>query len=229
MAPTARSACTRVESRKHLYASSRHRGSCLSFIGQGRGWLAKSLGTAARTGANRRLKPCTAHYLSLIIDSFRSNGDYVQRIDLGSHLILITQRVRQFAERLLALEAAANAQRSQPASFRFSVCERLRVTLATFAGKAGFRALASRSLILAKAQAPRLASLKIDSEGCVEGFDLTQPPLSEEELAAGEIVFVACMVHLLRTFLGESLMLRLIHDVWPEASFTNTGSEETTV
>jgi hypothetical protein len=156
--------------------------------------------------------------------------DHVQTIGLGAPVIPVTQRVRQFAERLPALEAAANAQRSQPAAFPFSICERLRVPLSTFAGKTGFRALASRSLAMAKMEDPRLASLKINSDGCVEGFELTEPALSEEELAAGEVVFVACMVHLLSTFLGESLMLRLIQDVWPEASFSDTDSgEETTV
>ena len=135
--------------------------------------------------------------------------------------------MRQLAERLLALEAAANGQRPREGC-HFPVCERLRVPLSMLTGKAGFEALFSRSLALARAESPRLASLEINANGVIEDCDRVQPPLSQEELAAGEVMLVAFMLQLLRTFLGESLMLRLIHDVWPEASFTDTDSGEKT-
>ena len=53
------------------------------------------------------------------------------------------------------------------------------------------------------------------------------PRLTAEELVEAEIVVVACLVELLCTFLGEALLLRLVHDLWPNASFEkiNLGKE----
>ncbi len=173
-------------------------------------------------------KRYTAVGTMLFFDRSSSKDDDVRRA-VKESIIAVTERVRRFAEQLLKLEAAERRDEPQASSDPFLVCERLRVPLSTLAGKAGFRALVSRSLALAKAEDPRFSALSVGEEGCVEGFERISPPLSGEEIAAGEAVLVACLVDLLRTFLGESLMLRLIHDVWPEAAFTDTGSgKETT-
>ena len=99
------------------------------------------------------------------------------------------------------------------------MCEKLRDLFASLAGKAGFEALLSRVLKLGKKELPRLEPLRPKRDGCFEGLADIHPPLTEQELVEAEIVLVSYVVELLSTFLGEALLLRLIHDVWPDAAF----------
>ena len=76
-----------------------------------------------------------------------------------------------------------------------------------------------RALTLTKNQIPRLAHAKVGPDGCLGNLGEIEPRMSAAEAAEGEVVLIGNMVDLLCTFLGEALALRLIQDVWPDASF----------
>lgn len=83
--------------------------------------------------------------------------------------------------------------------------------------------------MLGKKELPRLEALRVKRDDCFEGFTEIDPHLTQEEFIEAEIVIVTYMVDLLRTFLGETLLLRLVHDLWPNASFDDPGSGKDSV
>jgi len=100
------------------------------------------------------------------------------------------------------------------------VCDRLRGALTTFAGTAGFRALLSRALVLAKAESTVLASVQVREDGTlagldtiVEGKDGSLPPGGGE----GAPLLVSHLLDLLIALIGRSLTMRLVGDAWPDA------------
>ncbi|MEX2219647.1 MAG: hypothetical protein WD749_12910 [Phycisphaerales bacterium] len=123
------------------------------------------------------------------------------------------------ARRLFALEAAAPGRPragaasldGDPASAA-RVCEKLGIVLTAFAGTAGFRALLSRALALAKAKEPALAPVTILEDGSLGGLDNLPGPGRGEEAQ----VLVAQLLDLLAVFIGEPLTLRLVRDAWPD-------------
>ena len=119
-----------------------------------------------------------------------------------------TPTTRELAQRLLAYEAggAGAAMPNTPAVSR--VCDKLRRPLSTLAGAAGFRSLLARALTLAKRESPALGTWEVKADGSLEGMD--------GEAASSGAVLIAHLIGLMTTFIGESLTLRLLHDVWPD-------------
>jgi uncharacterized membrane protein len=95
-------------------------------------------------------------------------------------------------------------------------CEQLRVALAKFLGTAGYRSLMVRALALAKAETPSLAPVQVLLDGSLDGI------CPKDSEAAG--VVLVNLLSLLVTFLGERMTLRLVLDVWPNASLDETDS-----
>lgn len=141
-------------------------------------------------------------------------------------LIPLTRRVLLLAEELLTLEGRATEDLPATSERSLRVCERLRVPLALLVGRTGYETLLSRALMLTQAEFPRLDAVTVKPGDCLEGFGDINPRLSEPEAREGEILVVGYLLELLRTFLGETLMLRLIRDVWPTASFADTRPEQ---
>ena len=106
---------------------------------------------------------------------------------------------------------------------RFALCEKLAHPLSALAGKMGFQSLLSRALTLTKSEIPRLLPTKVEPDGCVDLSEI-QPHLSVEEATQGEVALVANILQLLCTFLGEALVLRILRQIWPEASFSERES-----
>ena len=113
---------------------------------------------------------------------------------------------RELARRLLAYEAAGTANADAQAVCR--VCDKLRRPLTTLAGAAGFRSLLARALTLAKQESPLLGAWEVKSDGSLQGLN--------GEAAQSGAVLIAHLIGLMITFIGESLTLRLLHDVWLE-------------
>ena len=130
------------------------------------------------------------------------------------------------AQRLLAYQDAAG-KTSEPTEFAaFGVCERLRQPLITLAGVAGFRSLLSRALTLARAEAPSLSAVQVAADGSLKGLDELEPQIDKGQARDGGAILIAQLIGLLLTFIGEGLTLRLVQDVWPEASFEGRDSEK---
>jgi hypothetical protein len=129
------------------------------------------------------------------------------------------------AQRLLAYEAVAG-ENSEPAeSAAFRVFAKLRLALITLAGLAGFRSLLSRALTLARADAPDLSAVEVAADGSLKGLDELASQ-AQEETQEGGVVLLTQLIGLLLTFIGNDLTLRLVQDVWPEASFDGMSGKE---
>ena len=119
-----------------------------------------------------------------------------------------TPTTRELAQRLLAYEAVEAATANADTQTVCRVCDKLRRPLTTLAGAAGFRSLLARALTLAKRESPVLAAWEVKSDGSLQGLN--------GEAAQSGAVLIAQLIGLMITFIGESLTLRLLQDVWPD-------------
>ena len=108
----------------------------------------------------------------------------------------------------------------------FPVCEKLRLHLATFMGKTGFHTLLARSLALSIEEVPWLCAVRARADDSLEGLEALQSQLSPEEFSEGEVVVLAQLLGLLMAFIGETLTLRLVRELWPDIPLNDWNSEE---
>src|SRR5450755_1276075 len=129
--------------------------------------------------------------------------------------------MRDLAHRLLTYEAGA-AKTSEPVeSPTLRVYEKLRQSLGEFVGVAGFYSLASRALALARPKAPSLGAAQVSTDGALQGLDEIETHFEIDKNQAGDggIILIACLLGLLRIFLGEALTLSLLRNAWPGEAF----------
>lgn len=117
-----------------------------------------------------------------------------------------TLATRELAQRLLAYEEVETSPAKADMHAVSRVCDKLRLPLTTLAGAAGFRSLLARALTLAKRESPVLDAWEVKSDGSLQGLN--------GEASQSGTVLIAHLIGLMITFIGESLTLRLLHDVW---------------
>ena len=117
-------------------------------------------------------------------------------------------KIRELVGRLLVSEEAETRHSQENIQAVTRVCDKLRRPFATLAGVAGFRSLLARALTLAKQESPDLDGWEVKADGSLEGLN--------GDAAESGAVLIANLIGLMITFIGESLTLRLLHDVWPE-------------
>ena len=122
---------------------------------------------------------------------------------------------RELAQRLLTYEAVGDGTANADTQAVCRVCDKLRRSLTTVAGAAGFRSLLARALTLAKKESPLLSAWEVKSDGSLQGLN--------GEAAQSGAVLIAQLIGLMITFIGESLTLRLLHDVWPDLPSPETN------
>ncbi len=133
---------------------------------------------------------------------------------------------RKLARRLLIYEAAAGKSSGPTESAASRVCEKLRQSLCSITGVAGFRSILLRALVLARSKAPSLGPVQVAPDGYLKGLDQIGPQeekVKNQAVEAGAIL-IAQLLDLLLLFIGEGITLRLVHDVWPEAAFNDRDS-----
>lgn len=130
---------------------------------------------------------------------------------------------RNLVRWLLATEAAAHASPVNGYEV-LAVCEKLRNPLCVLAGLAGFKSLLSRALTLARAEDPSLNGVRVSEEGFLDGLDKADRQLGPPGAVQGEFL-IACLIDLLITFIGQSLVLQIVRDVWPDAPFESPELE----
>jgi hypothetical protein len=118
----------------------------------------------------------------------------------------------------MSYEADGNQSAELRTPFVFHVCDKLRPHLATLMGVAGFRALLSRSLVLAQEEARSLRAVHVKSDGSLAGLEELQAQVAPDDFFEGKVVLLAQLLGLLVAFIGEKLMLQMVRDVWPELS-----------
>ena len=129
--------------------------------------------------------------------------------------------MRNFAERLIAYETNGNQSPGAKTPAACLVSEKLRPPLATLMGSTGFRALLSRALVLANAEAAWLRAVQVNADGALEGLDALDAQVDPDEMFEGCVVLLAQLLGLLAAFIGENLTLRLVQEVWPKLSLND--------
>ena len=124
--------------------------------------------------------------------------------------------MRDFAERLIAYETKGNKSSETKTAAVFLVGEKLGLHLATFMGKVGFSALYSRALVLANAEVPWLRAVHVKADGSLGGLDALGAQVNPAEIFEGKVVLLAQVLGLLVAFIGGSLTLRLMREIWPK-------------
>ena len=122
---------------------------------------------------------------------------------------------RGWARRLLALEAANQSASDAHVHAAGRVCEKLRISLARFAGQDGFTSLLRRALALARAEVPALQTVKLTADCRLERLEEVTADASNGGADAA-VAIIAHLLGLLVTFIGEPLTLRLVRDAWPD-------------
>lgn len=137
-----------------------------------------------------------------------------------------TPQMRNFAERLIAYESNGNPSRGSKTPAACLVTEKLRPHLATLLGSTGFRALLSRALLLANAEAAWLSAVQVNGDGVLEGLDALDEQVAPDEMVEGCVVLLAQLLGLLVAFIGEKLTLRLVQEIWPKISVNDLNSNK---
>ena len=143
-------------------------------------------------------------------------------------MIGVTPQMRNLAKRLIAHEAN-ECRASAPETLEaFPVFAKLRPNLATLMGSAGLRALLQRALALSCVAFPSLRTVNVKADGILEETQKLAPGarLHTEEVLEGRGVLLAQLLELLVTFIGESLTLQLVSELWPQVSVYNLDFNE---
>jgi hypothetical protein len=127
----------------------------------------------------------------------------------GTKMILPPQ-TRDLAESLIAHEVAAGNTSEPMELAAFRVCETLRQPVCAVTGVDGFRALLSRALALARAEAPCLSAVQVAADGSLQGLDELGRQMDKDQVKEGGVVLIARLLGLLLTFIGEAMTSRLV-------------------
>ena len=132
---------------------------------------------------------------------------------------MIQRDTRDLARRLLVYEENADKNSERTGSATMRVYEKLRGNLCVLAGVAGFQALASRALTLARSQLPSLRAVQVAADGKLQGISELETPIKadEDRLDDEGVMLISSLLGLLLMFLGEALTINLVRNVWPDA------------
>ncbi len=135
-----------------------------------------------------------------------------------------SESILEWAQRLLASEAANKSASDTDQHPLLRVFEKLRIALTQFVGADGFTALMRRAVAQARKEIPSLQNAQVTPEGVLEGIEEhASNGKSEAEVATS---ITAHLLALLVTFIGEPLTLRLMREVWPDESHRTTIESE---
>jgi len=126
-----------------------------------------------------------------------------------------TSPIRDLAQRIMVHEGHEGKSSQVQPTVAFHACEKLRPHLATLMGDAGARALFARSLVIAHSEAPWLRTVHVQPAGSSKAFEFPEAPVGRAVMAEGERALLAQLLGLLVIFIGESLTLRMVRQVWP--------------
>jgi hypothetical protein len=138
-------------------------------------------------------------------------------------------RMLAIAYELLAREASTGEPSDllPPAVVR--VAEKLRGPISMLVGATGFRALLTRSLSFARAQAPALVAVQVRADGALDWNIGTDSALSNGEGVQAGATLIAELLGLLSNFIGEALTLSLLQDAWPDLPAIEIDSQGKTI
>jgi len=123
--------------------------------------------------------------------------------------MMLPPQTRDLARRLVAHQGAADT--SEPMELAaFRVSETLRRPVCALAGVPGFRSLLSRSLALARAEAPCFSAVQVAADGSLQGLDELGRQMHKDQVREGGVVLIAQLLGLLLHLIGEATTSRLV-------------------
>lgn len=128
-----------------------------------------------------------------------------------------------FAKRLVTYETLANKSSQTATPVAFHVGDRLRAQLATLMGNGGYRALILRALVLAKAEVPWLRVVQVNLDGSLEGLEELHAHLTSKNVFDCSVALLAQLLGMLVAFIGETVTLQLVREVWPKVPLDDLG------
>ena len=126
-----------------------------------------------------------------------------------------SQKMRFLATSLVAHESKAGRYSQIGSKPMLAVIAKLRTPVEDLMGSSGFRALSSRAMALAGRDIPWWSGIRVGDDGQLDGLIEAERRVGPQKIADGGIIVLACMLGLLVAFIGESLTLRLVREVWP--------------
>lgn len=136
-----------------------------------------------------------------------------------------TPQMRDFAARVVAFEARAHESSGSGNPAAFSICEKLRPHWANLMGNTGFRTLLSRALTTAQGKVALLRAVHVQADGLLAWSGKTEAQVNAGQVAAGSEVLLAELLGLFEGFIGDTLAMRLMQDVWPELARNDSDSD----
>jgi len=128
----------------------------------------------------------------------------------------LSPETRELARRLVAT-TPRNSQHHAVVQFT----EQLRGALTRFAGADSFASLLRRSLVLASAEVPTLAKVRVSADGQLHELKALAEDTSDQDEGAEDAAAVAIasnLLGLLITFVGKPFTYSLVRDAWPDLS-----------
>jgi len=139
-----------------------------------------------------------------------------------------TSQLWNFAERIIAFDARSHPPSPANRAAVFAVMEKLQPHLANLMGQTGFGALLGQAMVLARAQVPWLRSMQTtaEAEEILSQLSTLEGQVDPREVAAGRVEILAQLLGLLAAFIGSTLMLRLVGEVWPRLPLKDYFDQE---
>jgi hypothetical protein len=137
----------------------------------------------------------------------------------------VTPASIELAKRIVAAEAGGTRSSQEVGASGKRICEKLTTHLARLVGQVGVMTLVARSLTLTKATFPWIASVGKTPED--SRWDPLETCLADQDRDAALealTVFLGLFIGLLGRLMGDSLVERLLHELWPAAP---AGREKT--
>jgi hypothetical protein len=129
-----------------------------------------------------------------------------------------TPQMRSLAKRIIDDGTSRNKARAPKIATTFHVVDQLRSHLVPLMGAGGFYALLSRALVLAGSEVAWLQEVRVNAAGLLEGAEALRTKLDRWAYCEGRIALLAQLLGLLVAFIGPSLTVRLMGEIWPRLS-----------
>lgn len=128
-------------------------------------------------------------------------------------------QTRSLARQLSAFETSVGTPAGSDHTRAFPAVEKLRLDLVALMGPIGCRALIARAMKFAVAERGWLAGIQVGDNGELEGLDGAVQAAGPADAADGEVALLSQLIGLLVAFIGATLTLRLIKQIWPQLVF----------
>ena len=141
-------------------------------------------------------------------------------------MIRATAQMRDFVRRVVAFETGNNGAAVPAIPVAFVICEKLRPQWANLMGSIGYRTLLSRALALSIADVEWLGAVLVNADSSLGWAGEPEARMDAKKIISGSVVLLAELAGLLEGFIGETMALRIMQDVWPKLPPCDSDSDK---